>query len=98
MASYEQVFHPGGPDHPEDGGPDPEGARNWDYGYEQAVQGIRKISLRDIAGFARVGLRVGRRGLQLMKEQFPAAIYIKVGFDAGFLRYAYFLAEKPGND
>ena len=71
--------------------------RNWDHGYEQAVQGIQRLSFRDIAGLARKGLRVGRRGLQLMKEQFPAAIYIKVGFDAGFLRYAYFLVEKPAD-
>lgn len=69
---------------------------NWDRGYQQAVQGICELSLRDLARFARTGLRVGRKGLQLLKEQFPAAIYIKVGFDTGFLRYAYFLAQKPG--
>ena len=68
--------------------------RNWEFGYQQALQGIRKIGLRDIARFAKVGLRAGRRGLQLIKEQFPAALYIKVGFDTGFLRYAYFLAER----
>ncbi len=68
--------------------------RNWEFGYQQALQGIRQIGPRDIARFAKVGLRAGRRGLQLIKEQFPAAIYIKVGFDTGFLRYAYFLAEK----
>jgi cyclopropane fatty-acyl-phospholipid synthase-like methyltransferase len=67
--------------------------QNWERGYEQAVRGIRDLSLRDIARFARKGLRTGRRGLQLVKEQFPTAIYIKVGFDTGFLRYAYFLAE-----
>ncbi len=71
--------------------------RNWDHGYEQAVRGIQRLSFRDMAGFVRKGLRVGRRGLQLMKEQFPAAIYIKVGFDAGFLRYVCFLVEKPAD-
>ena len=69
---------------------------NWERGYQQALQGIRDLSLGDIARFARVGLRIGRNGLQLIKDQFPAAIYIKTGFDTGFLRYAYFLAEKPG--
>ncbi len=68
---------------------------NWEHAYEQAIQGIRKITLRDAAHLARAGLRRGRRGIRLLKEQFPAAIYIKAGFDAGFLRYAYFLAEKP---
>jgi sterol 24-C-methyltransferase len=69
--------------------------RNWDYGYERALSGVEELSLGDIARLARKGLRVGRRGLQLIKEHFPAAIYIKVGFDTGFLQYAYFLAEKP---
>jgi hypothetical protein len=40
------------------------------------------------------GLRLGRDGIRLLKEQFPAALYIKAGFDSGFLRYRYFLLEK----
>lgn len=69
--------------------------RNWEYGYQQAVQGIQHLSVTDMARLARTGLRAGRKGLQLIKEQFAAALYIKAGFDAGFLRYAYFLAERP---
>ena len=40
------------------------------------------------------GLPLGAEGVRLPKEQFPAALYIKAGFDAGFLRYTCFLAEK----
>ena len=36
---------------------------------------------------------VQREGARLIKEQFPAAMYIKAGFDTGFLRYVYFLVE-----
>lgn len=67
---------------------------NWERGYQQALEGVRSLSLRDIARFAKTGLRAGRKGIQFIKDQFAAAIYIKVGFDAGFLRYTYFLAEK----
>lgn len=73
----------------------PKVRRNWEFAYERAIQGIRKITLRDAVSVARAGLRAGRRGIRLIKEQFPAVIYIKAGFDAGFLRYGYFLAEKP---
>ena len=40
------------------------------------------------------GIKLGPNGIKLIKEQFPAAVYIKVGFDIGFLRYAYYLVEK----
>ena len=40
------------------------------------------------------GLPLGAEGVRLPKEQFPAALCIKAGFDAGFLRYTCFLAEK----
>jgi len=96
MASYERFFAREGLRMLKVEDLTPRVSRNWEHGYEQAVRGIQDLSLRDVASFARKGLRVGRRGLQLIKEQFPAAIYIKVGFDAGFLRYAYFLVEKPG--
>jgi hypothetical protein len=32
-------------------------------------------------------------GVRLLKKLFPAALY-KAGFDTGFLRYPYFLAER----
>jgi cyclopropane fatty-acyl-phospholipid synthase-like methyltransferase len=76
----------------------PKVRRNWESGYDQAVRGIRDLSFRDIAGFAKTGLQAGRRGIRLIKEQFAAAIYIKAGFDTGFLRYACFLVEKPGDE
>jgi len=32
--------------------------------------------------------------MRLIKEQFHAALYIKAPFDAGFLRYIWFLGRK----
>ncbi len=58
------------------------------------LDSLRRITLRNAVHLARAGLRRGRRGIRLIKGQFPAAIYIRAGFDTGFLRYAYFLAEK----
>ncbi len=40
------------------------------------------------------GAPPGAEGVRLVKEQFAAALYIKAGFDTGFLRYTYLLAEK----
>ena len=74
----------------------PKVRRSWDHDDERAVQAVRELAFRDIVGLARTGLRVEPTGLRLIKEQFPAAMYIKAGFDAGFLRHAYFLVEKPG--
>lgn len=74
----------------------PKVKRNWEFAYQRAIEGIRTLSLRDMVRLAKAGLRAGRHGMRLIQEQFPAALYIKAGFDAGFLRYAYFLAEKPG--
>lgn len=70
--------------------------RNWEFGYEQALKGVQEISSASAAKLLWTGLRLGHEGIQLLKEQFPAALYIKAGFDSGFLRYRYFLLEKPG--
>lgn len=68
--------------------------KNWEFGYEQALKGINRLSVRDIPRYVWKGMTLGPEGIRLIKEQFPAALYIKAGFDAGFLRYVHFLAEK----
>lgn len=68
--------------------------RNWNFGYERAIAAVREVSLARAAKLAWKGLPLGADGIRLIKEQFHAAIYIKAGFDAGFLRYTYLLAEK----
>lgn len=68
--------------------------RNWEFGYESALSGIKKLSLNDLPRLIWKGMKLGSEGIRLIKEQFPAAIYIKVGYDVGFLRYVYFLVEK----
>jgi SAM-dependent methyltransferase len=68
-------------------------APNWQLGYRNALRAVSELSVRDLSRFLWAGLRLGPEGLRLMKEQFPAAIYVKVGFDSGFLRYVYFLVE-----
>jgi SAM-dependent methyltransferase len=69
--------------------------RNWDFGYEQAISGVSELSPARAARYLWRGLPLGGEGLRLIKEQFHAALYIKAAFDAGFLRYTLFLAEKP---
>ena len=69
--------------------------RNWDLGYERAIEGVRGFTLAKAARLVWKGMPLGAEGVRLMKEQFPAALYIKAGFDAGFLRYTFLLAEKP---
>jgi cyclopropane fatty-acyl-phospholipid synthase-like methyltransferase len=69
--------------------------RNWDCGYERAIAGVRDFSVAKAARYLWKGLPLGTEGLRLVKEQFHAALYIKAAFDAGFLRYTSFLAEKP---
>jgi sterol 24-C-methyltransferase len=68
--------------------------RNWDFGYERAIFGIHDLSIAKAAQLLWKGLPLGANGIRLLKEQFPAALYIKAGFDAGFLRYTYFVTEK----
>jgi len=68
--------------------------KNWEFGYGRALTALKELSVRDASRFLWKGLRLGPDGIRLIKEQFPAAVYIKVGFDIGFLRYVSFVAEK----
>lgn len=68
--------------------------RNWEFGYASALRGITRLSRKDIPRLIWKQMALGSDGVRLMKEQFPAAVYIKVGYDTGFLRYVYFLVEK----
>lgn len=66
---------------------------NWELGYERALAAVQEVTARDLPRLIWKGLRLGADGIRLMKAQFGAALYIKAGFDAGFLRYVLFLAE-----
>ena len=68
--------------------------RNWEFGYHRALAAITELSIKDAPRLLWKGLTLGTDGIRLIKEQFPAAVYIRTGFDAGFLRYVYFLAER----
>lgn len=70
--------------------------RNWEFGYRRALSAITELSIKDAPRLLWKGIALGSDGIRLIKEQFPAAVYIKAGFDAGFLRYVYFLAERQG--
>jgi tocopherol O-methyltransferase len=70
--------------------------RNWEFGYQRALMAITELSIKDAPRLLWKGVALGPDGIRLIKEQFPAAVYIKAGFDAGFLRYVYFLAERQG--
>lgn len=67
---------------------------NWDFGYDRAIEAVRDSSSSMAAKFLGKRLTLGAESIRLIKEQFPAALYIKAAFDAGFLRYTYFLAER----
>lgn len=67
---------------------------NWDFGYQRAIEAIRDAPKAIAAKFLGKRLTLGADRIRLIKEQFPAALYIKAAFDAGFLRYTYFLAER----
>lgn len=69
--------------------------RNWDLGYERSIKAVQDVSPADLGHLLWKGLRLGEDGVRLIKEQFPAALYIKAGFDSGFLRYVLFVTEKP---
>lgn len=70
---------------------------NWDEGYRRAIEAVRELDLAAAARLVWKGLPLGAEGIRLVREQFPAALYIKAAFDAGFLRYTYLLAEKPAD-
>jgi len=70
--------------------------RNWEFGYHRALAAITELSIKDAPRLLWKGVTLGSDGIRLIKEQFPAAVYIRVGFEAGFLRYVCFLAERRG--
>jgi O-methyltransferase StaMB len=68
--------------------------RNWEFGYARGLAAIQELSVRDVPRLLWDGITSGPDGIQRIKEQFPAAVYIKVGFDVGFLRYVCIVAER----
>ena len=69
--------------------------RNWEFGYQRAIEAVQGLTLARAARLLwKGGPRRGAEGVRLVKEQFPAALHIKAGFDAGFLRYTLFLAAR----
>lgn len=68
--------------------------KNWEFGYARGLTALRELSGRDMPRLLWEGIKAGPEGIRLLKEQFPAAVYIKVGFDVGFLRYVCFVAER----
>ncbi|MEZ4776799.1 MAG: methyltransferase domain-containing protein [Bacteroidia bacterium] len=67
--------------------------KNWDFSYENGLKGLKELSVKDLPGMVWNSIKAGPDGIRIMKEQFPAMLYIKAGFDIGFLRYVYFLVE-----
>jgi cyclopropane-fatty-acyl-phospholipid synthase len=68
--------------------------RNWDVAYERAIEAVRDLSYGEATRMAWKLKRLGSDGVRIAKEQFPAALYIKAAYDAGFLRYTYVVAER----
>ena len=68
--------------------------KNWQYSYENGLDGLKRFKISDIPKMLLDGSRAGPSSVRMIKEQFPALLYIKAAFDAGFLRYARFLVEK----
>jgi len=69
--------------------------KNWEFGYQSALKAVKELSAKDLPRMIWKGMKVGPEGIRLIKEQFPSALYIKTGFDIGFLRYVYYLVETP---
>ena len=68
--------------------------KNWDFSYENGLKGLEELSLKDLPQMLMKGAKAGPAAVRIMKEQFPALLYIKAAFDLGFMRYVYFLVEK----
>jgi len=68
--------------------------KNWDFGYEKALEAVRELSPKDLPRLLYTRIKLGGEGIKLIKDQFPAALYIKAAFDLGLLRYTYFVLEK----
>ncbi len=67
---------------------------NWEIAYERAIDGVQRLSLEDVPRFLWARLKLGAEGVEMMKAQLEAALYIKAAFDAGFLRYVLVLARR----
>lgn len=68
--------------------------RNWEYAYESALRAIGELTPESLTALVGEAAGWGPECFRLIKEQFPAALYIRAGFDAGFLRYKYYLLER----
>jgi sterol 24-C-methyltransferase len=68
--------------------------RNWDLAYQRAVEAVRELDQESLLRLLWNRARLGAEGVRLIKEQFASALYLKAGFDAGFLRYVHLLAER----
>lgn len=67
---------------------------SWERAYDRAVEAMRELDERSLLALVWDRVRLGPEGAQLIKDQFAAALYLKAGFDAGFLRYVHLLAER----
>ena len=71
--------------------------RNWELAYERAIEAVKELSYEEAARTLWKVKRLGSNGRKIVREQFPAALYIKAAYDAGFLRYTYVLAERKAD-
>lgn len=67
---------------------------NWEIAYERAIHAVQELTLADLPRLLWTRLKLGAEGAVLVKAQLEAALYIKAGFDAGFLRYVLLVAER----
>ncbi|MCX5769024.1 MAG: methyltransferase domain-containing protein [Candidatus Hydrogenedentes bacterium] len=68
---------------------------NWEFGYTAAIKAVSELTFKDVPKLLWTGIKLGPDAIRLIKEEFPAALYIKAGFDSGFLRYSYFVVRRP---
>ena len=66
--------------------------RNCEFAYARGLTAVREM--RNSPGLLSEGTKLGSVGIRRIKEQLLAAVSMKIGFDAGFLRYVYFVAER----
>jgi cyclopropane fatty-acyl-phospholipid synthase-like methyltransferase len=70
---------------------------NWDFAYDSAIRAVQDATSKNILEILWNGPALGKTGIQMVKDQFASALYIKAAFDASFLKYAYFLVERPAD-
>lgn len=95
VSSYRQAFNSAGLRLLEVEDLTPRVTPNWERGYWLAISAVadRVTAKRFLSAVAKAA-KHGPLAVQLAKGQFYAALFAKVGCDAGLLRYIYFLAEK----